>query len=245
MGGSRRPDHRQTCAPAPGREPGTLRLTAGRCAIHRHAPEYIPAGQELWAATGGHGRTDLDDAWLQPRLRPTRAATEVDLTRRRHPRGPGRVRRSDRRSGCETGPGQGSASRLVLALRRPPLMRRVARREVGCGVPDSACPAAGSGIRGLRGWRRIALAVGGRRVDAATILDLLVVALPVLESAPKASTGVRQRAQPEVSALIAFAAVRRYPSAFPPIGHVAGTSILVSRCSRKGSSIELTPPSGG
>ncbi len=65
------------------------------------------------------------------------------------------------------------------------------------------------------------------------------------EAAPKASTGIRQRAKPQVSALIASAAVRRYPSPFPPIGHVAGTSILASRCSRKGSSIELTPPSGG
>ena len=58
------------CAPPSGLEPETLRLTVGRGAVRRHAHTYIPAGQRPCTADGGHRRTPLDDAWLQPRLQP-------------------------------------------------------------------------------------------------------------------------------------------------------------------------------
>ena len=60
----------KTVAPPSGLEPETLRLTVGRWAVRRHAPESIPAGQRPCAADSEHRRTGLDDAWLQPRLPP-------------------------------------------------------------------------------------------------------------------------------------------------------------------------------
>ena len=63
-------------APAPGLEPGTLRLTGDRLPIRRYPSSSITAGQGMFVDSCDYGRTALDDAWMQPPLHHGRTAAQ-------------------------------------------------------------------------------------------------------------------------------------------------------------------------